>query len=359
MTSSQATQPLSTQLQQYIIDVFWPHTKSSVAEYASYFKYFDWKLSVIAWSIGTDNGEDFAIKSYRDLAKFVRCMQLNKDSPKSDVAEKLVQDFVSATHGQILRSIDLTACLWLTLHVRSDDFPFGPSLSETAQAQWMGTMSLDDMIQDCFTLGFNPPSRQEMRIDDAFTVVKLRKLCRIKIYWTANLKDHLKFDHSKTTLHIYPHKICLVSHLKTTNIFPPAILAETIRTLDLLFPFGHESTREFLDKSGQTFYRTSSRDLSRPTDFGEFHHWRKRIMNLHDVFEQAPRSVLQMWTDRRNPMQWWTFWLAAIIAVLTVIFGIISAFTGYRQAYFAEKAYQLQVWQACSQDNAPKELCEQ
>jgi len=80
-------------------------------------------------------------------------------------------------------------------------------------------------------------------------------------------------------------------------------------------------------------------------------------MDLYDVFEQAPRSVLQMWHDRRNTMQWWTFWLAAVIAAMTVVFGVFSSYTGYRQAFFAEKAYQLQVWQACSQDNPPAEFC--
>lgn len=80
-------------------------------------------------------------------------------------------------------------------------------------------------------------------------------------------------------------------------------------------------------------------------------------MDLHDVFEQAPRSVLQIWFDRRNPIQWWTFWLAAVIAVLTVVFGVISSYTGYRQAFLAEKAHRLQVWQACSKDDPPIELC--
>ncbi len=350
-------QPLGPQLQPYIKDVFWPHSRSLVAEYVSHFKYFERTLGVVAWSNGTVNGEGFAIKTYEDLAKFVRCMKESKLCRKVEIAERLHKEFATSTQGQILRSLDLTARLWLTLHVRSDDFPFGPGLSDTTETQWTGAMSLNGMIGESFTSSNSPPSRQEMRIDAEFTVVKLSKLCRLETHWTANLKDHLRYDQTKATLHTFPHKICLVSHLESSNIFPEGVLAETIRTLDLLFPFGHESTREYLDKSGQTFYRTSSRDLSRPIDFGEFHHWRKRLMDLHDVFEQAPRSVLQIWFDRRNPIQWWTFWLAAVIAVLTVVFGVISSYTGYRQAFLAEKAHRLQVWQACSKDDPPIELC--
>jgi len=269
--SNQIAQPLEPRLQQFIKGVFWPRSRTSVAEYISYFKYFQWTVSIVAWSDGTVNGENFAIRTYGDLAEFARCMEQYKDCDRLNIAEKLRNELPSSTQSRILRSLDLTARLWLTLHVRSNDFPVGPCLSDITETQWTETVSLNNMIQDCCTSNFIPPSRQEMRIDTGFIVVKFRKLCRIKIQWTANLKDHLRYDQSKATLHICPHKICLASHLESCNILPKDLLAEIIRTLDLLFPFGHVSTREFLDKSGQTFYRTSSRDLSRPTDFGEFH----------------------------------------------------------------------------------------
>lgn len=60
-------QPLGQQLQQHIKDVFWPHSRSLVAEYVSFFKYFEWTLGVVAWSNGTVDGEGFAIKIMKTL----------------------------------------------------------------------------------------------------------------------------------------------------------------------------------------------------------------------------------------------------------------------------------------------------
>lgn len=64
-----------------------------------------------------------------------------------------------------------------------------------------------------------------------------------------------------------------------------------------------------------------------------------------------------MWHDRRNPVQWWTFWLAAIITVLTVVFGIIASYTGFRQVATAEQAFQFSVLQACSLSTPAPAFC--
>lgn len=216
---------------------------------------------------------------------------------------------------------------------------------------------MNKLVEECFHPSGYSINDQNKTIDPAFTIKNLRRFCRINVQWTANLKDHLLYDRSTVTLHLFPHKICLISHLDSWNILPKEFVAETLRTLDLLFPFGEEDTRKYLDQTGQTFYRTSSRDLSRATNFGEFHYWHKRLVELHGVFNQAPRSILQLWYDRRNPLQWWTFWLAALIAVLTIVFGIISSYTGFQQLAIAEQAYKLSVWQLCSQPDPPAALC--
>ncbi|MCJ1450330.1 hypothetical protein MMC28_000660 [Mycoblastus sanguinarius] len=350
-------QPLEPQAEQYIKEIFWPHSRSSVAEYASYFRYFQWAISVLAWPEGIIHRENFAIQTYGDIAKIVRVMELDGEDTRLVIAQKLQIEFPGSSPGQILRSLDLTARLWLTLHVRSEDYPVGPSLSDITEVPWTEKASLRATIQDCFPSSSYSASGQEARIDPEFTIQNLHKLCRVKVQWTANLKDHLSYDRPTSTLHLFPHKICLISHLESCNILPKDLVSETLRTLDLLFPFGNESTQKYLDKTSQSFYRTSSRDLSRAVEFGEFRYWRKRLIELHEVFNQAPRSILQMWHDRRNPIQWWTFWLAAAIAVLTITFGVIASYTGFRQVSLAEKAYQLSLLQACSQSNPLADIC--
>ena len=349
--------PLDTQLQMYVIQVFWPRSKASIAEYTSYFKYFQWAISVLAWPDGINYDEQFAMKTYGDLAKITKCMEESQGSDRMLIAEKLRREFQGMDEGQILRSLDLTARLWLNLHVRSGDYPLGPSLSDMTDVEWTKKASLKDLISYCFQTNSGVNKDRHQRIDSAFTAENLRRFCRVDVQWTANLKDHLSYDHSTSTLYLFPHKICLIGHLESCNALPEDFVSETIQTLDLLFPFGKEGTRKYLDQKGQTFYRTSSRDLSRATDFEEFRYWRKRLEDLHDVFHQAPRNILQMWYDRRNPLQWWTFWLAAFIALLTIVFGIISSYTSFRQVAYAEKAYELSVLQACSQGNLSAAIC--
>ncbi|KAL2040353.1 hypothetical protein N7G274_006796 [Stereocaulon virgatum] len=351
------THSLEFQVQQYIKNAFWPKSKSSINEYASYFRYFQWTLSILAWPESSVDGEQFAIKTYGDLARTVRCMETNIGLNRLMIAEKLRHELPQSSQDQILRSMDLAARLWLTIYVRSRDVPVGPSLSDITETQWMDTMSLQNIIQECFQPSNCSTQHCEARIDVAFTVNNLRKFCRMKIQWTANLKDHLNYDRSTGTLHLFPHKICLISHLESKSVLPTDLVAETLRTLDLLFPFGDESTQKYLAESGQDFYRTSSRDPSRATDFGEFRYWQRRLVELHELFHHAPKSVLQMWYDRRNPVQWWTFWLAVAIAFLTILFGVISSYTGFQQVVLAEKAYRLAILQACSQGNFSADLC--
>ena len=348
---------LGSEVQQYVKEVFWPHSKASIAEYASYFKYFKWAISILAWPDGINYETQFCMKTYQDLVKITKCMELHPNLDRSEMAEKLKSEFANSGRGQVLRSLDLVVRLWLNLHVRSQDFPLGPSLSDMTETDWLEKATLNKLVEDCFQPSSYSMNEQHRNIDPAFTIKNLRRFCRIKVRWTANLRDHLLYDRPTATLHLFPHKICLISHLDSGNVLPKDFVAETLRTLDLLFPFGEEDTRKYLDQTGQTFYRTSSRDLSRATDFGEFRYWHKRLVVLHGVFNQAPRSILQLWYDKRNPLQWWTFWLAALIAILTIAFGVISAYTGFQQLAIAERAYQLSVLQMCLQPNPPAALC--
>ena len=347
------TVSLPTEVQLYIKEAFWPRSKSSLPEYSSYFRYFQWTVSILTWPQGVFDRHQFAAQTYADLTTIVRSMKLNADHSRVSIASELRQDFPNCSRAQILRSMDLTIRLWLTVYMRSDDCPVGPALSDITQTSWPDGVSLRRLLQGIFEPNLLQARVHHARIDPSFTVKKLRKLCRVNVQWTANLMDHLKYDRATSTLYLFPHKSCLMSHLESCDVLPKALVAETVQTLDLLFPFGKESTRKYLDENSQTFYRTSSPDLSRPTDFQEFHYWRKRLIELHDVYNDKPKSILQMWYDRRNPIQWWTFWLAAAIAIITIIFGVISAYTGFKQVSLAQKSFDLALLQACSQQDLP------
>ena len=65
---------LEAKAQQYVKEEFWPHSKASIAEYASYFKYFQWAISVLAWPDGINYEMQFCMKTYQELVKITRCM---------------------------------------------------------------------------------------------------------------------------------------------------------------------------------------------------------------------------------------------------------------------------------------------
>ena len=68
----------------------------------------------------------------------------------------------------------------------------------------------------------------------------------------------------------------------------------------------------------------------------EFYFWRDRIVYLKQVFDDAePKTLGQWWYDRRKRVQWATFWVAAIILILTVFFGLVQSIEGGLQVYKA------------------------
>jgi ABC-type Fe3+ transport system permease subunit len=59
---------------------------------------------------------------------------------------------------------------------------------------------------------------------------------------------------------------------------------------------------------------------------------------LKDVFDEAePRSLAQLWYDRRKRVQWYTFWVAVLVFVLAVFFGLVQSIEGALQVYLAFK----------------------
>lgn len=67
-----------------------------------------------------------------------------------------------------------------------------------------------------------------------------------------------------------------------------------------------------------------------------FVYWRNRLVALKQVFDEArPSTLQQWWNDRRNGIQWYTFWVAILVLVLTLFFGLIQSIEGALQVYKA------------------------
>ena len=102
-------------------------------------------------------------------------------------------------------------------------------------------------------------------------------------------------------------------------LIPIEVLQEAKLSLDLLFPFWDTKTVAFLEEEKQDFHEYGPFEVTRTPTLLDFDHWRDRLLELHEgVFLSPPATWGQLWRDRRNPQQFWTFWIAILILVLTL-----------------------------------------
>jgi hypothetical protein len=70
-----------------------------------------------------------------------------------------------------------------------------------------------------------------------------------------------------------------------------------------------------------------------------FRHWKDRLTILKQAFDDSePHTISSWWYDDRKRVQWYTFWIAALVFLLTVVFGTIQSITAVIQAWVAVKS---------------------
>ena len=90
-----------------------------------------------------------------------------------------------------------------------------------------------------------------------------------------------------------------------------------------------------LKKHRQDFQRQGPYDGPKSLHLVEFEYWRDRLLEVYDViFLSPPASWAQIWRDRRNPQQFWTFWIALVILAMTSV----SMVTGIVQTWATVKS---------------------
>ena len=119
------------------------------------------------------------------------------------------------------------------------------------------------------------------------------------------------------------------------------MLRETLSSLDLLFPIWDHATLRLLKAHKQSFHEDGPFLAQSSTlTLGDFNYWRDRLLELREVLDAPPVSWAQLYRDRRNPQQFWTFWIALFILVLTFLSSIASlvqAWSSVKALKFAER----------------------
>jgi hypothetical protein len=230
--------------------------------------------------------------------------------------------------------------LWLGINTRSKALHVGRLNPRDSSVGWPDDQPLERVIASQFRQKTLIAIEDELSFNDSFTVVNLKDICLVQIWWTDNLFDHLKLEgpRGKRILSMYRRKPCLINHCNADSsaIFGIDVVEEAIRTLDLLFLFGDTKTRKFLGEEGVRFHNTRPSRLSKPTNLCEFHYWRGNLGLLLKLLNGPPESLSQTLLDTRSYSEFASLWCGLFgIFLLTIIFGILSAVFSAKQYYLA------------------------
>ncbi|KAF2728231.1 hypothetical protein EJ04DRAFT_412869, partial [Polyplosphaeria fusca] len=323
----------------------WPDSQLSLARfdertYADLFRYLKYSESQLR-----QYRQRFACETLESTVEIGGLLKHKVAEPLSAVLQNLSSQYLGGDPKALQRSIELSIRLWLTINVKSPSVAVGPTFPFEDPLEWTPPMSLASLIETRFGKSdFSGDSKVRVRLEGSFTAAYLVNICGMQIQWTDYLSDHLRHDASGRNLVVYRHKICLVNHLKSGDAcpIPRDILTEALDTLNLLFPFGDAPTKQLLLKENQLpFYQLGGCGRARDLELSSYEYWREEVDGLLKSFRSPPKSWKQLATDRRDLKEYATFWIAVMVAVLT----IVSIPCNIIQATYSVKAYRVSLAQ--------------
>ncbi|CZR37436.1 uncharacterized protein FPRO_02304 [Fusarium proliferatum ET1] len=258
-----------------------------------------------------NGGRYVAMRSHRDVVDCIR--KLKRGMLRHDIKEELRENFTALHDNEdemLDNSIDLAASLLL-------------------------------MISFC-SFTSSQLAKENVKMEKIFTARNLCRIAGLDIVWTDNLVDHLRLTDDDCRVHVFHHASFLhVQQQSADSLLPKGLADETLQTLALLFPSSDVETRKWFSKLDADIDRRAIQCGQLKTDHRQtekFRFWNDRLVVLKQVFDEAqPKSLSQWWHDRRNGVQWYTFWVAVLVLVLTIFFGLVQSIEGALQVYASFK----------------------
>lgn len=287
-----------------------------------------------------DGGRHIAIRTHADIVEVAAQLQagLSRAEIKDQVRTKLTSPHQN--EDEILESsVNLVSSLLLMINCGTFSYGF----SGRTELQWVQG-SLRQHVARYFA---EPPvlSHERVKLEKNFTGPNLSRIAGLEIVWTDNLIDHIRMSDDDTKVHIFHHAAFLECQRQNQkSLLPDGVAAETLQTLALLFPTADAETKKWFLKAAATIQLDGraiqcGRLRSDRRQIESFKFWRDRLVTLKQVFDEAqPRTMSQWWNDRRNGVQWYTFWVAVLVLVLTILFGFIQSVEGALQVYASFKS---------------------
>lgn len=70
--------------------------------------------------------------------------------------------------------------------------------------------------------------------------------------------------------------------------------------------------------------------------FDDFPTFGTRLLDLQRYnLRQQPRRIIDLWRDRRNPLQWYTFWAVLWLGAVATILSVLQLAVGIAQLYYS------------------------
>lgn len=287
-----------------------------------------------------DGGRHIAIRTHADVVEIAAQLQagLTRAEIKDLVRTKLTSP--RSNEEEILEnSVNLVSSLLLMVNCGTFSFGF----SGRTELRWVQG-SLRQHVAHFFA---EPPvlCHERVKLEKSFTGPNLSRIAGLGIVWTDNLIDHLRMSDDDSKVHIFHHAAFLECQRQSQkSLLPAGVATEALQTLALLFPTADTKTKKWFSKAAATADLDGrviqcGRLRSDRRQIENFKFWRDRLVTLKQVFDEAqPRTMSQWWNDRRNGVQWYTFWVAVLVLVLTILFGFIQSVEGALQVYASFKS---------------------
>ena len=349
--------------------MLWPQISDrdcSLVQYSRFLEFVAAEIAVI--------GQDPSVAVQQKVLQMISLTRSHRNSSR----EILLQSALSSWHkhakseveDEIWPCIKIGIHIWLGLEIiKPSDVPGARPIEPMADSKtlitWNKESSIQSHILHYFTRSIRKTIEGNTKVETVFTMAYLVNYYGLKVYWTSNLIEHLVINWKFKTICIYEHKICLWNNARFPNdtLLPNNIIEEALDTMNLLFPFDDPGTKSFLRKEGKTFYSLGFCGRDRVLDLKEYHYWQEPISELVNMLKEPPRGLYQfsLDKDRKNMLQFATFWIATIVAILTILsfmFGVLSTIYTKKSYDITVLQYKLALAQACSVVDATVQLPE-
>jgi hypothetical protein len=185
----------------------------------------------------------------------------------------------------------------------------------------------------------------------------------MKVEWTDVLGAHLDYDEQQNTVYIFRYPSICYLNLRMAGINPTKgifqsciaaqdlsdsedIMSEILLSIYLIFGQTKKAQQHHLPKSNQNHSKVPVDTLlpllsSGTWPFPHFKHQPKSVYNLSTDFpllqakidvlqnhirKQEPKTLEQIWGDKRTASQWYTFWVAIGMRFWVFALNVVKSF---------------------------------